>query len=139
MKSKLLMTFASLFAVLVVCAPLLAHHGTSATYDNNKTVTLAGTVTEWVWSNPHCQLYFDVKDDRGAVVHWAAELNSPGVLGKEGWSKRTFKPGDPITITVNPSKFGTPVGRLWNVVLANGQKLRGFEPGPNEAGRTTVD
>jgi hypothetical protein len=59
---------------------LLAHHGTSASYAMTKQVTLTGTVMEFVWSNPHCQLFFDVKDEEGNVVHWAAENSSPGVL-----------------------------------------------------------
>ena len=94
-------------------------------------VTLTGTVTEWVFSNPHSQLFFDVKDSSGTVVHWGGELQSPGNLRKDGWSKTTFKFGDQITLTVHPSRAGTPVGvvdRSKPVVL-NGKSLPA--PTPN--------
>src|SRR5881275_576276 len=89
--------------VLIGCGTLLAHHGTGASYDAAKEMTLTGVVTQFNWHNPHAQLYFDVKDESGKVVSWGAELNSPGVLAKEGWSRSKFKPGDVITITLNPS------------------------------------
>src|SRR5437870_8753600 len=93
-----------------ICGPLLAHHGTGASYDSTKEVTLTGTVTDFVWKNPHAQIYFDVKGQDGKLVSWSAELNSPGVLAREGWKRNMFKPGDELTITVNPSKAGTSAG-----------------------------
>jgi hypothetical protein len=94
----------------LVAGSAFAHHGTNISYDHNKPVKVTGTVTEFVWANPHAQLYFDVKDDGGKVVSWGGELNSPGNLRRDGWSKTTFKPGDQITLTVFPSKAGTPFG-----------------------------
>src|SRR5688572_32879742 len=92
--------------LLLISLPLFAHHGTG-TYDSTKSVTLSGTVTEFAYTNPHAALYFDVKDAQGKMVNWAIEMNSPGVLTRAGWSKRTFKAGDQITITVRPAKAGT--------------------------------
>src|SRR6266850_1118235 len=66
-----------ILGLLVLASPGLAHHGTNISYDHNKPTTLNGTVTEFVWSNPHCQLYFDVKDAGGKTTNWAGELNSP--------------------------------------------------------------
>lgn len=124
----------SMFLTVVLLAgalSLFAHHGTNASYDNNKSVTLTGTVTEWIFSNPHSQLFFDVKDTSGTVVHWGGELQSPGNLRKEGWSKTTFKFGDQITLTVHPSRAGTPVGVVdrSKPVVVNGKPLPG--PAPN--------
>ena len=114
-----------LLGLLLFVSPVLAHHGTNISYDHSKPTTLNGTVTEFVWSNPHCQLYFDVKDVSGKVTGWAGELNSPSVLGREGWTKRHFKPGDQITITVFPSKAGTPVGVVdrTHPIIANGKEV----------------
>ena len=81
---------------------------------------MKGTVTEFEWANPHVQVYFDVKDDKGTVVHWACESLSPGKLARNGWSREALKPGDAITITLLPSRSGAPVGNLVKVVLANG-------------------
>jgi len=111
-------------AALALCATAFAHHGTSS-YDMGKGVVLAGVVTEFVWSNPHAFLLFDVKDDKGAVVHWAGELNSPSVLKDAGWTRTTFKPGDQVTLTVRPNKAGTPVGLInrGQPLTINGQPL----------------
>jgi hypothetical protein len=116
--------FVALGAGLLLSAgAVFAHHGTNASYDQDHSVTLKGTVTEFIWINPHCQLYFDVKDDKGNVVHWGGETNSPGVLKRSGWNKDTFKPGDEITITVHPSRAGAPVGVIQRVVLSDGTVL----------------
>jgi hypothetical protein len=107
------------------CVPLLAHHGTSNYATTAQTVTLTGVVTEFVWSNPHVYVLFDVKDAAGNVVHWAGEMNSPGVLKNAGWSKNTLKAGDQITATLRPNKFGTPVGLLSRAnMMVNGKPLQ---------------
>jgi hypothetical protein len=115
---------------------LSAHHGTGASYDSSKEVTLTGTVTNFVWKNPHAQLYFDVKGDDGKVASWSAELNSPGVLAREGWKRTMFKPGDVVTITVNPSKAGTSAG---NTVRSKPILIGGKEVVAGRRGATTVD
>jgi hypothetical protein len=113
-----------LLGFLAVSVPLLAHHGAAA-YDTSKKLALKGTVTEWFWANPHCFLRFDVKDEKGNVVHWAAEASNPSDMVNLGWSKQSFKPGDEVTVTVEPVKNGLPIGRVEQVVLASGQILKG--------------
>jgi hypothetical protein len=116
-------TFAlwALFAILVT-TPLVAHHGNAA-FDVGKKLELKGTVTEWIWANPHCWLKFDVKGDDGKVVNWVAETTNSADMTEKGWSKFTFKAGDPVTVTLEPVKSGQPVGRVEFVVLANGKTL----------------
>jgi len=77
-----------------------------------------------VWSNPHCLLKFDVKDDKGEVQHWVTEISSPVDMLRMGWSSTTMKPGDEVTLEVMPSKNGAPVGRLRQVTLADGTVLK---------------
>lgn len=110
--------------LLIMCFPLLAHHGTG-TYDSSKSVTLSGVVTEFAFTNPHAALFFDVKDTNGKLVNWAIEMNSPGVLRRAGWTKNTFKAGDQITITVRPARAGTPVGLINRAqpVIVNGKQV----------------
>ena len=108
--------------VLVGSAPALAHHG-NASLDTGNPVTLKGTVAEWVWSNPHCFLKFDVKDAGGAVVQWVAETQNPVTISKAGWTRKTFVPGDPVTVTLQPAKNGSPIGLTRSVVLASGETL----------------
>jgi hypothetical protein len=102
--------------------PLFAHHGT-AVFDTDKTLTVKGSVTEWDWSNPHCLLQFDVKNESGQVVHWIAETQNPGNMVYAGWGKASFKAGDEVTVTLMPTKNGLPYGRIKLVVLSNGKTL----------------
>ena len=124
MKGKFLMVLALWIGVLSLSLPLLAHHG-GAAYDMEKSITLKGTVTEWVWSNPHCVLMFDVTDDHGQLVQWSSETENPSSMIHQGWTKQSLKPGDQITITVYQVKNGKPIGRIVEVVLPNGQRLAG--------------
>ena len=112
-----------LAAILAVSPPALAHHGNAA-YEGGVTVLKDATVTKLVWANPHTIVQFDVKDDKGEVVHWSAELGSPSALGLIGWSKTSLQPGDVITVYVHQAKTKNPVGRIEHVVLADGSQLR---------------
>jgi hypothetical protein len=122
MKGKFLTVFVMAAVVLIVSVPLFAHHGNAA-FDTGKKVTMKGTVTEWFWANPHCFLKFDVKDESGNVAHWVAETNNAPDMIERGWSNKSFKPGDEITVTVEPVKNGKSVGRVLQVVLPNGETL----------------
>jgi Family of unknown function (DUF6152) len=108
--------------LLVLSTPLVAHHG-AASFDNEKTLTMKGTVTEWLWANPHCFLKVDVKDDSGAARVWNLELGNPTDITPAGYRRTTFKAGDQVTVTITPVKSGAPVGRLRSVVLPDGQTL----------------
>lgn len=99
-----------------------AHHG-AASFDNEKTLTLKGTVTEWLWLNPHCFLKIDVKDETGTMRNWNLELGNPTDSSSVGYRRTTFKPGDEVSVTVTPVKSGAPIGRLRTVILSSGQKL----------------
>jgi uncharacterized protein DUF6152 len=114
-------------AACFLSAPIaaVAHHG-GANYDMEKQLTMKGTVTDWLWANPHCFMKYDTTDDKGNVVHWAVEVSNPADMTKRGWSLHSFKPGDEVTVTVRPAKNGAPVGQLLKVVLANGQTLMGW-------------
>ena len=68
--------------------PVLAHHGNAA-YDTDHPITIKGTVTEFAWTNPHVQIYLDVKDEKGIIVHWSVETYSPGKLIRAGWTDWT--------------------------------------------------
>ena len=113
--------------VLLVPVPLLAHHGAAA-LDTGKEITLKGTVTEWIWSNPHCFLQFDAKDDTGTVRNWAVETQNPTAITQRGFSRTLFKAGDEVTVILEPVKNGQAIGRMLTVVLANGQKLVAAPP-----------
>jgi hypothetical protein len=124
-------------AILAGSAPAIAHHG-AATFDTGKELVMDGVVTEWVWSNPHCFLKFEVKDKDGTVRAWTVETSNPPDMVNRGWTRRSFKAGDKVTATVEPVKSGNPVGRLLQVKFADGRILStrgpvtqgGSEPAP---------
>jgi Family of unknown function (DUF6152) len=124
--------FALAVGLLSVSMPLFAHHGT-AVFDTSKTLTMKGSVTEWDWSNPHCLLQFDVKNDGGQVVHWIAETQNPGNMVYAGWGKTSFKPGDEVTVSLFPAKNGKPFGRITQVVLPSGKTLNAGAVGADTA------
>jgi hypothetical protein len=109
-------------ALLLIGIPLWAHHGNAA-YDDKNPITIKGTVTEFAWVNPHVQIYLDVKDDKGKVVHWSVETYSPGKLVRAGWTKESVKVGDQVSINLIPARNGSPVGFLHKLVLPDGKVL----------------
>jgi hypothetical protein len=113
---------------LLLSTSVLAHHGSGISYDMSKTITLSGTVTEFVWSNPHCQVFFDVKDAKGNVVNWGGELGSPTVLRNAGYDRKVFKAGDKITVTGRPSKSDSTVMLPVKVVFADGRQFSNTIP-----------
>lgn len=117
--------FVATLCLGAVSLPLSAHHG-AAGFDQEKQLTMKATVTDWLWANPHCYMKYDTTDDKGNVAHWAVEVSNPTDMIKRGWSLRSFKPGDEITVTVRPAKNGAPVGQLLKVVFPNGQTLIGW-------------
>ena len=109
-------------AALPVSAPLLfAHHGT-AEYDNTKTISLQGTVTSLQYLNPHALILFTVKDDKGKTTEWTAELQSPNLLSRRGWSRSTLKPGDQIIVTGRPVKNGAKAMSGQKVAFTDGRE-----------------
>lgn len=125
MKPKSAMYLILIVSFLMLNVPLSAHHGTGVAYEVDKLVTVKGTVTDWLWSNPHCGLLFDVTDDKGNVEHWGAELGNPHQMSGAGFAKDSFKPGDKITATGHPAKSGAPRMTLDHVVLSSGRVLSG--------------
>lgn len=122
MRNKMRASVLVAFGLLATSVPLLAHHG-NASYDT-KTITVKGTVTAWMWTNPHSFLKFDAKDDKGNVVHWIGEWNAPSTLVNFGFTAKTFKSGDEVAVTMTGlARTGALVGRVTKVVLPDGQEM----------------
>jgi hypothetical protein len=108
---------------LAASSPLLAHHG-NASYDTGKTVTVKGTVTAFIWANPHVFLRVDAKDESGNTQHWVIEAENVVTQAGKGWSNSTFKPGDEVSIDATPAKNGQPIGRFRGRIVINGQEFK---------------
>jgi hypothetical protein len=122
----------ALFALLLLSTSAVAHHGT-ASFDTSKDLTLKGTVTDWIWANPHCFLKFDAMDETGTLRNWAVEVSNPTDMTKRGWARSSFKVGDAVTVNLQPVKNGAPIGRLRSVVLPDGSTLTAMGPAPAAA------
>jgi hypothetical protein len=122
MKPKSIALPTVLVGLLLVSAPLFAHHGGVA-YETGKRITLKGTIAAFEWTNPHSQVHLDVTDEKGNVVHWNFETQPPTILVHAGWNRNSLKPGDQVTLIATPAKNGSPIGLLSKVIMANGEEL----------------
>lgn len=100
-----------------------AHHGWED-FNSNSELRFEGTVRDFHFTNPHCVVEFDVKDDKGQVRKWEAEFASPLELARKGWTAATLQPGDKISVAGNPAKNGAPSIHLTSIHLANGKELK---------------
>lgn len=119
-------------AIAAGLAPVLAHHGTAASYDQTKWVTLKGTVTEFLWRNPHSALFLDVKQSDGNVTAYSIEMFSPSLMVKQGYKRTVLKAGDEVEIDVHPSHARTPSGECLGCRLI----VNGKDPANGGAGQT---
>jgi hypothetical protein len=109
-------------AVLVLLgSQALAHHS-FAMFDQTKEMDLTGVVKEFQWTNPHSWIQLEAPKD-GKNIVWSIEGSSPNGLRRQGWSPNTFKPGDKVTVTINPLKDGGAGGSFVRATLANGQPI----------------
>jgi hypothetical protein len=112
----------SVILVLLFSGSVFAHHGTAA-YDTSKVVTLKGTITEFEFIDPHCQVYWDAKNESGEIEKWQGELTAPNKLSRAGWTKNTLKPGDSVTVTGYRTKSGSHAIWIRNLLGPDGTPL----------------
>src|SRR3981189_3541690 len=122
MKSKLFAVLAAGGVLLPISGPRFGPHG-GAQYDTKHAGTGTGNVTEYMFTNPHVQIHFDVKDDSGKVEKWIAETASPQRLFSFGWNAKTLKPGGQIPVTGAPRQDGQKIVSVIKVVGGNAPAL----------------
>jgi hypothetical protein len=111
-------------SIALIAAPGSAHHS-FAMFDQEKVITLQGTVREFQWTNPHSWIQLLVPGDGGKITEWSVEMSGPGGLARKGWKPKTLKQGDKVTMVIHPLRDGGPGGSFVSVVLPNGQTLGG--------------
>ena len=105
MKSNLRVASLVGIGLLMVSGSVYAHHS-AALYDRDHILTLTGTVTAFSFVNPHVEIRFNVTDDKGNTEEWIAESGPPNRLYRAGWTAKTLKAGDRITVVGAPLKDG---------------------------------
>src|SRR5688572_13243684 len=89
---------AAVAIVMLASAPGLAHHSVAAKFDESKSQTLEGVVTNVDWRNPHVHVFVNVRGPKGEWVNWAVELASPIDLQDSGWNRESVQPGDAVRV-----------------------------------------
>jgi hypothetical protein len=120
----------TLLGALALATAAFAHHS-GAMFDSTREQSLAGTITEFNWVNPHSSFKVSVKGADGTEVVWAIEMNGPQNLVRQGWKRTTIKAGDKVTVLVHPLRDGKPGGSFVAITLPDGTKLSGSGPGQN--------
>jgi hypothetical protein len=118
-------------ALFLTALRISAHHAFAAEYDENKRVTVSGTVTGFKWANPHAWLYVDGEDESGKAASWSFEMGSPNGLVRRGWRRADLNKGDRVTVEGYGAKDGNNVANAGTVTLPDGRKLfGGFQTTP---------
>lgn len=127
-------------AMLAVAGSAFAHHSFSM-FDPDKVFVWEGTVKEFAWSNPHTHVTVVVPPsakDKRTVGTWEVEGAAPNIMGRQGWNRNSYKPGDKIVVVGQPLRDGSKGGSIY-YALKDGKRLyhdvnRNGGPGANGKG-----
>src|SRR6185503_5434462 len=130
------LVLASVIGILALAAwtsRAQAHHSFSV-FDMTTNKEIEGDVVEFQWTNPHSWTWIDVTNPDGTKTRWGLEGMSPNFLGRRGWTKNTFRPGDHIKVVIWPLKSGEPGGTLQRATLPDGSEVVNFGGGGGGGG-----
>ena len=119
-----------------LAVPAAAHHS-FAMFDNTRSITLVGSVAKYQFTNPHAYLEVDAEEGRGATKHYTLEMTSPNMMSRGGWTSRTLKTGDKVTVVVAPLRDGRAGGLVLEVTLPDGRKMLPGVPNAQNYKRTS--
>ena len=134
--SRALQFAAALLAAPLMTGPAAAHHS-FAMFDNSRSITLHGKVSLFQWTNPHAYLEVDAEQPGGGTKHYTLEMTSINMMSRGGWTSRTVKAGDEVTVYVAPLRDGKPGGLVLEVTLPSGKHMLPGVPNADRYKRTS--
>jgi hypothetical protein len=142
MIQTLALSAAGILATNLIAAPASAHHSAAA-FDTGAVIKIKGVITEFRWGNPHASIKIRGKAGGGRVSGlWTVGMSAPNALVDDGWTRRTVKPGDEVTLYVNPPEDpaalddGSRDALYVGVILANGKTLGRVDGKPRAQARS---
>jgi hypothetical protein len=122
MRKHMLVAFFLMAGLVGFSGALLAHHSAAGLFSPDVEKAITGTVTKWLFVNPHPAIVMDVKNDQGAVETWRIQFPNPaGLTRRFGWNRNSIKPGDQVKILGNPYLDDHKVMFPLIVTLADGK------------------
>ncbi len=118
----LMVTGLAMVSVLGFVTPTAAHHS-FAIFDRDRESVIKGRVKELQWTNPHVFVQLMVVNAAGKEEEWSIESASPNMLFRQGWNPKVLRPGDEISVTINPLRSGGRGGYFLFAVLPDGKTL----------------
>ena len=129
MKRVLIAIFTLIVVGSAFAFPAWAHHAATM-FDTTKVVEIKGTVKELQWTNPHIWIQIYVEKPDGGRDEWSIEGGGPNSLSRQGWRPTTFKPGDVVSLRINPMRDGSTAGLFVGAKFSNATTLGRWDPQP---------
>ena len=114
--------WATVLGLAIPTTQAYAHHSVSAEFDLSQRIVLQGRVTKIEWMNPHVYVYVDANLG-GKTANWACETAGPNTLARQGWSRKSLRIGDQVTVVGYRARDGANVASAREIVLANGRRV----------------
>ena len=109
---------------VVLLSPLAeAHHSFTGAYNVDKTIVIKGKIFQITLRSPHSFFYVETEDKK----QWAVEGAAAGQFAQQGVDRDTFRVGDVVEVTANPSRTETSTrARLIKIIRPSDGKSWGF-------------